>query len=90
MSTFGHPGRYTYCIGEHEEVSPWPPYHAGRGLTAADSAVTVFAGVPAMSIGLLAAQRLFAGAYEGNAPIAGSEALMPQLVVRESTGPAPP
>lgn len=44
MSTFGHPGRYTYCIGEHEEVSPWPPYHAGRGLTAADSAVTVFAG----------------------------------------------
>ena len=44
MSTFGHPGRYTYCIGEHEEVSPWPPYHAGRGLAAADSAVTVFAG----------------------------------------------
>jgi hypothetical protein len=44
MSTFGHPGRYTYCIGEHEEASPWPPYHAGRGLTAADSAVTVFAG----------------------------------------------
>ena len=44
MSTFGHPGRYTYCIGEHEEVSPWPPYHTGRGLTAADSAVTVFAG----------------------------------------------
>ena len=44
MSTFGHPGRYTYCIGEHEEVSPWPPYHTGRGLAAADSAVTVFAG----------------------------------------------
>ena len=44
MSTFGHPGRYTYCIGEHEEASPWPPYHAGRGLTAVDSAVTVFAG----------------------------------------------
>ena len=44
---------------------------------------------PIRSIGLLAAQRLFAGAYSGNAPIAGSEALMPQLVVRESTGPAP-
>jgi LacI family transcriptional regulator len=44
---------------------------------------------PIRSIGLLAAQRLFAGAYEGSAPIAGSEALMPQLVVRESTGPAP-
>jgi hypothetical protein len=44
MSTFGHPGRYTYCIGEHEEASPWPPYHACRGLAATDSAVTVFAG----------------------------------------------
>jgi len=44
MSTFGHPGRYTYCIGEHEEASPWPPYHAGRGLAPGDSAVTVFAG----------------------------------------------
>jgi hypothetical protein len=44
MSTFGHPGRYTYCIGEHEEASPWPPYHAGRGLAATESAVTVFAG----------------------------------------------
>src|SRR4030095_2839764 len=32
MSTFGHPGRYTYCIGENEEASPWPPYHAGRGI----------------------------------------------------------
>ena len=44
MSTFGHPGRYTYCIGEHEEASPWPPYHADRGLAASESAVTVFAG----------------------------------------------
>jgi hypothetical protein len=44
MSTFGHPGRYTYCIGEHEEASPWPPYHADRGLAAGDSAVTAFAG----------------------------------------------
>jgi hypothetical protein len=23
MSTLAHPGRYTYCIGEHEEASPW-------------------------------------------------------------------
>ena len=44
MSTFGHPGRYTYCIGEHEEASPWPPYHVDRGLPAGVSAVTVFAG----------------------------------------------
>jgi hypothetical protein len=44
MSTFGHPGRYSYCIGEHEEASPWPPYHADRGLASTESAVTVFAG----------------------------------------------
>lgn len=44
MSTFGHPGRYTYCVGEHEEASPWLPYHVDRGLPAAESAVTLFAG----------------------------------------------
>ena len=44
MSTFGHPGRYTYCIGEHEEASPWPPYHVSRGLPPGASAVTLFAG----------------------------------------------
>src|SRR5215471_204322 len=44
MSTFGHPGRYTYCIGEHEEASPWTPYHVERGFQAGESVVTVFAG----------------------------------------------
>jgi hypothetical protein len=44
MSTLGHPGRYTYCIGEHEEVSPWEPLHVARGFAAADSTVTLFSG----------------------------------------------
>ena len=44
MSTFGHPGRYTYCIAEHEEASPWPPYATSRGVAAGVSAVTLFAG----------------------------------------------
>lgn len=44
MSTFGHPGRYTYCIGEHEEVSPWPPLAVERGVEPGRSAVTLFAG----------------------------------------------
>jgi len=44
MSTFGHPGRYTYCIAEHEEVSPWPPYHVERGFSPTTSTVTLFAG----------------------------------------------
>jgi len=44
MSTFGHPGRYTYCIAEHEEASPWEPYHVSRGFAPEISAVTLFAG----------------------------------------------
>jgi hypothetical protein len=44
MSTFGHPGRYTYCIAEYEEVSPWPAYHVEQGFAPADSTVTLFAG----------------------------------------------
>ncbi|HKZ04566.1 MAG TPA: hypothetical protein VJU81_03775 [Methylomirabilota bacterium] len=44
MSTFGHPGRYTYCIGEHEEASPWPALHVERGVAPERSAVTLFAG----------------------------------------------
>ena len=42
-STFGHGGKYSFCIGEHEEASPWEPLHVQRGLSPGDSAVTVFA-----------------------------------------------
>ncbi|MCI0548021.1 MAG: hypothetical protein L0027_12155 [Candidatus Rokubacteria bacterium] len=44
MSTFGHPGRYTYCIGEHEEATAWTPYHVERGHARETSTVTLFAG----------------------------------------------
>ncbi len=44
MSTLGHPGRYTYCIGEYEEVSPWEPLHVERGFAPEASTVTLFAG----------------------------------------------
>jgi len=44
MSTLGHPGRYTYCIGEHEEASPWEPLHVERGFAPEESTVTVFSG----------------------------------------------
>jgi hypothetical protein len=42
-STLGHPGKYTYCIAEHEEASPWPPLHVDRGFDREASVVTVFA-----------------------------------------------
>jgi hypothetical protein len=51
MSTFGHPGRYTFCIGENEEASPWPAFHTSRGLPASASAATLFAGDATRDLG---------------------------------------
>jgi hypothetical protein len=36
-----HPGKYTYCIAEHEEANPWEPLHVERGFKPQDSVVTV-------------------------------------------------
>jgi hypothetical protein len=41
-ATFGHPGKFTYCIGEHEAANPWEPLHVERGFAPDDSTVTVF------------------------------------------------
>lgn len=42
-ATFGHPGKYTYCVAEQEEASPWEPLHVSRGFRPDQSAVTLFA-----------------------------------------------
>lgn len=42
-STMGHPGKYSYCIAEAEDISPWTPLHVDRGFTKNQSAVTVVA-----------------------------------------------
>ena len=44
MSTLGQPGKFTCCIGEHEELSCWDPFHVERGFSPETSTVTVFAG----------------------------------------------
>ncbi len=41
-ATLGQPAKYTFCIGENEEASPWEPLHAERGLSRASNAVSVF------------------------------------------------
>ena len=41
MAVHGHPGKYTYCLAEAEERSPFPPLHVSRGFEADDSVVTV-------------------------------------------------
>lgn len=40
-STLGHPGKYTFCIAENEEASPWAPYHVEHGYAPGDSTVLV-------------------------------------------------
>src|SRR6266536_6572096 len=40
-STLGHPGKFTFCIAEDEEDSPWPSLAAERGVAPDTSAVTV-------------------------------------------------
>lgn len=43
MSTLGNPGKFSYCIAENEEQSPWEPLHVARGFSADQSALTLFA-----------------------------------------------
>jgi hypothetical protein len=42
-ATQGHPGKYSYCVAENEEASPWEPLSVERGFPAGVSAVTVCA-----------------------------------------------
>src|SRR4051812_45328880 len=41
MALLGHPGKFTFCLAEDEEESPFPPLHTSRGYLAEQSAVTV-------------------------------------------------
>jgi hypothetical protein len=40
QSTHGTPAKYTCCLGENEEESPWQPYHVDKGYAPEASAVT--------------------------------------------------
>lgn len=44
-ATMGHPGKYTWCMAECEETSPWEPLHVERGFDEDESTVTVFPGL---------------------------------------------
>jgi hypothetical protein len=41
MALLGHPGKFTYCLSEAEEASPFPPLHTSLGFEASDSVVTL-------------------------------------------------
>ncbi len=40
-ATFGHPGKYSYCMAENEEANPWEPLHVEKGYSPETSTVTV-------------------------------------------------
>ena len=41
MALLGHPGKFTYCLAENEEDSPFPPLHTTLGFAEEESVVTV-------------------------------------------------
>ena len=41
MAIHGHPGKFTYCLAEAEEESPFPPMHVSLGFDESDSVVTL-------------------------------------------------
>ncbi|MBT5415765.1 MAG: hypothetical protein HOH66_00640 [Rhodospirillaceae bacterium] len=41
MALHGHPAKFTFCVAEDEESSPFPPLHTGFGYAAEQSVLTV-------------------------------------------------
>ena len=54
-SSLGHPGKYSYCIAEDEENSPWEPLHVERGFPVEASTVALFASLGPSQIDLVGA-----------------------------------
>lgn len=50
INTMGLPTKYSMCIAENEDASPWTPHHVDAGFSPEDSAVTVVAVSGAASI----------------------------------------
>lgn len=50
MALLGHPGKFTFCLAENEEVSPWDPVHTDWGYNPEQSAVTVVGAEPPHSV----------------------------------------
>jgi hypothetical protein len=71
MALLGHPGKFTYCLAEDEENSPFPPLHSSLGFSADDSVVTVIGAEAPHSV-----------LYSGNADDPeNAEKLLAQLAV---------
>ena len=56
-ATLGHPGKYTWCMAEAEDVSPWEPFQTGRGFTNDQSTISLFAALSPIQVDNHAFQR---------------------------------
>jgi hypothetical protein len=41
-SCMGHPGKFSFLIGEYEEMNPWEPLHVERGFAPHESTISVY------------------------------------------------
>jgi hypothetical protein len=57
MSALGNSGKFSFCIAENEEESPWEPFHVDRGLRRGQSALSLFAAEPPRGVSEHTAQR---------------------------------
>src|SRR5690606_1875228 len=50
MDTIGTPHKYSFCLAENEDASPWSAFHVEHGLRKDQSAVTVFGGLDVLHV----------------------------------------
>lgn len=49
-STFGHPGKYSFCFAENDDSIPWEPLRVEKGFAAESSTVTVVAALAPLQV----------------------------------------
>ena len=49
-STFGHPGKFSFCFAEDDDLVPWEPLRVEKGFAAESSTVTVVATVAPLQV----------------------------------------
>lgn len=83
MALLGQPGKFTYCLGENEESSPFEPLHVSLGFSPDDCTVTVIgAGSPHSVISIVDADdeesptRLFDSLAVGLANVTTNNAVL--------------
>ncbi len=57
MSALGNSGKFSFCIAENEEESPWEPLHVDRGFRREQSALSLFAAEPPRGVSEHSAQK---------------------------------